>query len=88
MEWTTGEPPKHGFYLGAWRSNNPLMHEIIVSELWFNPDATPKWWFTRGYTGQSRSSSPNDSVKGEVISWMPMPDPPKDVAKWKNIGNQ
>lgn len=80
MEWITDKPPdNNGYYLGAWKTNNPYMYEIIVSELWFNPDANPKWWFSRGYTGQPRNGGNRDAVAGIVLAWMPMPDPPKDL---------
>lgn len=73
--WQKGEPPKHGYYLAAWRSGTLT----IVSELWFNPDASPKWWTSRGYIDGYKSGYPLDyAMRHEVISWRPIPDPPKE----------
>jgi hypothetical protein len=71
VRWQADVPSKHGYYLAAWRRGNSL----TVSELWFNPDAKPPWWFTRGYTGVSPGGG-GGAVRSEVVAWMPMPDPP------------
>ncbi len=74
--WKTGEPEKDGYYLVAWKNR---LGQVIVSELWFNPDAIYHWWFSRGYTGQLRAyAAYRDAMKNEIVGWMPMPDPPKE----------
>jgi hypothetical protein len=70
--WQKGEPDKHGYYLAAWR-DGPT--ELVVSELWYNPDSVYHWWFSRGYAGQHRGGLA-DAVRYEVVAWMPMPEPP------------
>lgn len=72
LEWNTGDPPKHGYYLGAWRRANIL----IVSELWFNPDASPKWWTSRRYIGEPLSLR-GDAIRQGVVAWMEIPAPPE-----------
>lgn len=73
MDWQRGVPPKHGYYLAAWQRGD----RVVVSELWYNPDARPKWWLTRGYIGE-RSRGMDGAVNYEVVGWMPMPEPPRD----------
>lgn len=72
--WQKGYPPKHGYYLGA----HEHLGQIIVSELWFNPDSIGKWYFSRGYTGQP-SRGMADRVPATVIRWMPIPEPPEEI---------
>lgn len=73
--WQKGEPNKDGYYLVAWRAGPT---QIIVSEVWFNPDAIYHWWFNRGYNGQARLGGLNDALRQEVVAWMPLPDPPEE----------
>lgn len=75
MYWIEGEPEKSGYYLVAWKKAN---NQIVVSELWFNPDAIFHWWFTRGYIGQFVHNGIKDALRKEIVAWMPMPDPPKE----------
>lgn len=75
IEWQKGAPDKSGYYLVAWKRRN---NHVIVSELWYNPDAIYSWWFIRTYANQKRLGGLNDAMREEVIAWMPMPDPPKD----------
>lgn len=76
MEWQKGEPDKHGYYLAAWRRAD---HTIIVSEVWYNPDAIFNWWINRGYTGDRRATRNqlDGALKEGIIVWMPMPEPPE-----------
>lgn len=84
--WQKGEPTKEGYYLIAWKPEAPLKQHIIVSEVWFNPDAIYHWWFTRGYLGQRRQyQGLNDAVKQEIVGWMPMPDPPEEVSNKDSV---
>jgi hypothetical protein len=76
MDWQKGVPEKHGYYLVAWRSS---LTEVIVSELWYNPDAIYPWWFTRGYSGEPTRGGVSGVLHREVIAWMPMPDPPVET---------
>lgn len=71
LRWSKGDPPKHGYYLAAWKRAG----ELTVSELWFNPDASPKWWPTRGYL-REKSAGLSNAIK-EVAAWAPLPDPPE-----------
>lgn len=66
-KWTaTGNPDRHGYYLGAWQRNDCW----FVSELWFNPDSIGSgWWASRGYLSERASS--HSSIP--VIAWMPLP---------------
>jgi len=73
MEWRTGRPDGHGYYLGAWRSGD----RWIVSELWFNPDSTGSgWWSSRGYLVAYGTDRAVFTVP--VVAWAPMPvyEPP------------
>jgi hypothetical protein len=70
--WNREDPPKHGYYLAAWAAGGSVM----VSELWFNPTASPKWWTSRRYIGEPLSLR-GDAIKQGVIAWMPMPPPPE-----------
>jgi hypothetical protein len=66
LEWRTGPPPKHGYYLGAWRHGESW----TVSELWFNPDSHGSgWWAERGYLEPAR----HPAVAVDVEAWMPVP---------------
>lgn len=69
--WQSGEPDISGYYLVAWRSS---LTEVIVSELWYNPDSSPKWWWSRGYTGERRSNPMDNAFKREVLAWTYMPE--------------
>jgi hypothetical protein len=71
-EWQTGLPPKHGYYLAAWKRAGRL----TVSELWFNPEAIRPWWFTRAYGGERIGLDNALALNLEVVAWMPMPNPP------------
>lgn len=76
MDWQKGEPEKSGYYLVAWRKNSA---QIVVSELWFNPEAIYHWWFSRGYIDEHALRSPlRYAMKNKIIGWMPMPDPPRE----------
>jgi hypothetical protein len=77
IEWMTGTPPKSGYYLIAW-VNPAVVEHISVSEAWYNPDSIIPWWWSRGYTGEPRRGI-NAAMTKEVISWAPMPNPPKIV---------
>jgi hypothetical protein len=83
MEWQTGDPPESGYYLAAWPGGvtlDPYGRHLVVSELWFNPDAYPKWWSTRGYVRDTRDRNPTaGAMKADIVAWMPMPDPPPDA---------
>jgi hypothetical protein len=69
-QWQTGRPPDHGYYLAAWRRQG----QLVVSELWFNPDSTGSgWWAGRAYLGD-RPWGGGDPLP--VVAWMPMPAPP------------
>jgi hypothetical protein len=81
MVWHKGEPDIDGYYLVAWKANRAhpnVTSHVVVSELWYNPDAIHHWWFTRGYTGQPKYGGMGDAMTREVVGWMPMPAPPKD----------
>ena len=68
IEWKTGNPPKDGYYLAAWKRSG----KWAVSELWFNPDSIGTgWWPTRGYFGQDNSCL-RDTIN--VVAWMPLPE--------------
>ena len=71
--WLTGNPPDHGYYLATWKSRSG---HVQVSELWFNPQATPKWWAGRGYMWEP---SGRDLIKGgaidTVLAWRHLPLP-------------
>jgi hypothetical protein len=73
-EWQTGVPPQHGYYLVAWKRGD---NRLTVSELWFNPDAIRKWWFTRAYGGDPQRRGMDNTINAEVVAWMPIPDPPE-----------
>lgn len=70
--WLSGQPPRSGYYLGAWQRGNGWM----VSELWFNE--TTGWWPSRGYFGESSSGVKPMTVE----AWMPVPiyEPGENVA--------
>ena len=74
--WCKGEPDKPGYYLVAWRHANTT--QIMVSELWYNPDALYRWWFSRGYTGETPLGGIRGALTTDIVAWMPMPDPPKE----------
>lgn len=84
--WRTGLPTSNGgYYLVAWRrcadptpeqAKHPHPTPVVVSELWFNPDANPKWWWSRGYAPVRQPRWPDSAMNHEVIAWMPMPEPP------------
>lgn len=64
MNWNSGRPPKHGYYLGAWKRGS----QWAVSELWFNPASIGTgWWTGRGYLGQDSTEPLN------VVAWMSVP---------------
>ena len=70
-EWSTGKPPGHGYYLGAWKRGD----RYAVSELWFNPDSHGTgWWATRGYLSEREWHAGTIPVE----AWMPMPEYGKD----------
>lgn len=49
IQWHTGKPLTHGYYLGAWKNHGSW----VVSELWFNPESVGTgWWASRGYLEQ------------------------------------
>lgn len=72
IEWRSGNPPEHGYYLIAWIN---VSEKISVSEAWYNPDSIIPWWWSRGYTGEPRRGI-NAAIQKEVISWAVMPNPP------------
>lgn len=70
--WITDDPPTHGYYLATWIRADKL----VVSELWFNPDANFKWWSTRAYLRDRNNQRPvDDAINQGVLAWMPMPEP-------------
>jgi len=76
--WRTGQPPEHGYYLGAWKTPGGRW---VVSELWFNPDSIGSgWWASRGYLHQ-----PHTFTTVPVVAWIPMPEyePPLDTGDAK-----
>lgn len=83
-EWRQDTPEKSGYYLIAWYGGKVVgagegnKRYLVVTEVWFNPDARPSvWWLTRGYTGEPRSYTGNGHVPADqVVAWMPMPEPP------------
>ena len=68
-KWVPGNPEKPGYCLAVWEH----VGRRIVSELWFNPDAAPKWWNNRGYLTEPRPAIPFNHT---VICHRPMPEPP------------
>ena len=50
--WIMGEPTKAGWYICAVRTNDPT-EQYYVLQLWFNPDATPKYWTGGGYVSDT-----------------------------------
>lgn len=72
--WNYDEPQEaQGYFLVAWRRGD----RVVVSELWFNRDAKPKWWSTRGYLGERSSGLRGAILAADVVAWMPLPDPPE-----------
>lgn len=64
--WRTDRPHKSGYYLAAWKR----AEDVVVSELWFNPDSHGSgWWPSRGYLHQDWPSK----QPVEVVAWLPMP---------------
>jgi hypothetical protein len=75
--WQIDLPDKPGYYIGVWRQ---VDHTIMVSEVWYNPNAAYNWWINRGYSGDKRYTRDllDGALKDGVIAWMPMPEPPKE----------
>jgi len=48
-QWKEGNKPKEaGWYLVKYLSNDKPPKQLF-DKLWFNPDATPSWWYQTGY---------------------------------------
>ncbi len=78
INWQTGKPPDHGYYLGAWLRDG----RWVVSELWFNPDSIGSgWWPTRGYLDERELS--HQTI--DVVAWMAMPEYSPEIMEEQKI---
>lgn len=86
IDWSYDVPPFSGYYLVTWYGGTKIVQEcgsyisspsLIVSELWFNPDAGSKWWVTdhariaKSYDATKSREIPSDLV----IAWRTLPEP-------------
>lgn len=69
--WNFDDPEKSGYYIAMhlFGDGHPC-----VSQLWFNPDSSGKWWSSRGYFHERDIPRPVEPVRN-VVAWMPMPEP-------------
>ncbi len=69
MYWNKGEPPEAMWCLATYLTND-IPQRKAVDYLWFNPDATHKWWI-----GNAGRASQGCCLKFEqpVTHWMPKP---------------
>jgi hypothetical protein len=69
VEWHTDNPPKCGYYLATWKSDDS--DKKVVSELWYNPGSG--WCSARGYFPHQGLNSPVYIEIAGIIAWAYLP---------------